>query len=136
MASAAVVAAVESRLAANWSTTAIIGENKTLETPADGSAFVTVQYPVANEQPITMGQVGQRTFRETGGFRLVLAVPRGQGVTVGLGYVETLRSLFRAQQFGGVNCLAASPAFVDNTNDDGVYFRLSFVVDYYADVFA
>lgn len=136
MASKLVVDAVEARLAANWTLCTVRGLNGSADTPADASAFLTVQYPVANEAHIGLGQVGQRTFRETGGIRLVLAMPRGRGVSLGLGWAEQLRALFRAQQFGGVNCLGANPAFLDDSNDDGGYFRLSIVVEYFADILA
>lgn len=46
----AVVDAVESRLAANWTTTPIIGVNLKGESPADGFPFLTVQY-LGGEQP-------------------------------------------------------------------------------------
>lgn len=136
MASKPVVDAVESRLAANWTTTAIIGVNLQGDTPGDGSAFLTVQYPVADEVHVGMASVGSRTFRETGVIRIVINVPRGQGVALGLAYAETLRALFRAQQFSGVSCLAPSPATEDDTNDNGNYYALSFAVPYYFDIFA
>jgi len=135
MASASVVAAVEARLAANWANCTVLELNGPGDTPTDGSAFLTVQYPVANEQHIGLGQVGQRVFRESGGIRFVLSIPRGDGLTQGLGWADDLRNLFRAAQFGGVNCIAASPPFLNDSNDDGQYFKLSVVVEYYADVF-
>lgn len=136
MAGKPVVDAVEARLAANWTTTPIIGVNLQGDTPSDGSAFVAVQYPVANEAHVGMAGVGQRTFRETGAFRIVINIARGQGVALGLQYAETLRSLFRAAQFSGVSCLAPSPAIEDNTNDNGNYYVLTFVVTYYFDLLA
>lgn len=136
MASKLVVDAVEARLTANWTNCPVRGANASGDVPADGSAFLTVQYPVANEEHITLGPVGQRTFRETGGIRFVLSLPAGQGTSFGLGWADQLRALFRAQQFGGVSCLAASPAFIADANEDGVYFKLSVVVDYYFDISA
>lgn len=61
MASKAVVDAVEARLAANWSATPIIGINLKGEPPADGSPFLTVQYPVSNSRHVGMADVGNRT---------------------------------------------------------------------------
>lgn len=136
MASKPVVDAVEARLAANWTTTPIIGVNTLGEPPADGSAFLTVQYPVANESHIGMAGVGNRTFREDGAFRLVLSVPRGVGRALGLTWCETLRSLFRVQQFSGVTARIPSPPVENDSNDKGKYWVLSFVVTYWFDFFA
>jgi hypothetical protein len=136
MASQLVVDAVEARLAANWTNCPVRGANASGDVPADGSAFLVVQYPVANEEHIALGPVGQRTFRELGGIRFVLSMPAGQGASFGLGWADQLRALFRAQQFAGVSCLAASPPRIDDGNESGGYFRLSVVVEYYADILA
>jgi hypothetical protein len=146
MASKAVVDAVESRLGATWTVVStidatstdipVIGVNTLGTPPADGSSFIEVQYPVANEIHVGMAAVGNRTFRESGAFRLILSIPRGQGIAQGLDWADQLRVLFRAKQFSGVSCLAPNPAFIDNSNDTGNYFVLSIVVPYYFYLFA
>jgi hypothetical protein len=136
MASKLVMDAVAALLATYWTACPIIGVNAIGDTPADGSEFLTVQYPVSNETPITLGQVGQRLFREAGAIRFVLSVPRGLGIDLGAQHVDTLRALFRAAQFGGVNCLSASPSAIDDGNDDGAYYRMRVIVEYYADILA
>ncbi len=137
MASRAVVTAVEARLAGNWTHTSIIGANTDGETPADGSAFLTVQYPVALSTHIGMAGVGNRTFREEGTFRLVLSVPRGDGQDQGLGWCDDLIALFIAQQFDGVTARTPSPPVVHNgENDRGQYWVMSVSVPYFYDLFA
>jgi hypothetical protein len=134
MASKLVIDAVEARLTAQWSSCPVFGLNDEAETPTDGSPFLAVQYPVANEEQISVGSPGSQVFRETGGFRLVLSVERTRGMTQGIGWVDDLRTLFRAQQFGGISCLGASPAFQDDSIDNGNYVLLTVVVEYYADM--
>lgn len=136
MASKAVVDAVSARLAANWTATPVIPLNEQGEVPVDGSAFLTVQYPIAQETHVGMSSIGFRTFREEGAMRFVLSVPRGAGVTQALTWAEQIRNLFRAAQFGGVSCLAPAPAFFDDSNDRGAYFVLSIVLEYYYDLYA
>ena len=136
MAGKPVVDAVEAYLQANWTATPIIGVNLVGDTPADGSAFLTLQYPVAKETFIGMASVGARTFREDGVVRLVLSVPRAQGQGQALAWIETLRDLFRAQTLPGpVIFRECSPAVTDNSNDSGAYWVMSFAAVYYFDAF-
>jgi Bacteriophage related domain of unknown function len=136
MASKPVVDAVEAFIAAGWSRATEIPINTTGEPPADGSPWLTVQYPVAIERHIGMAQVGNRSFREEGVIRLVLAVKRAQGQGQGLAWLDELRALFRAAQFGGVTCFAPSPPINNDTNATGLYWVLSSSVPYYFDLFA
>jgi hypothetical protein len=136
MASKTVVDAVEAFLAANWTTTPIIGVNLQGEPPADGSPWLTVQYPTATETHIGMAAVGNRSFREEGTIRLVLSIRRGDGQSQGLAWMDTLRNLFRAAQFGGVTARTPSPPVNNDTNADGSFWVLSCSIPYYLDIFA
>jgi hypothetical protein len=132
MAQAAVVAAVTARLA-SFARCPIAGINMQGDTPADASPFLAVEYPVANEQQITVGAPGNNVFRETGAIRFVLSIRRGRGVDQGMGWADELRTLFRGQQFANVNTWAPSSPVLDNANDSGSYWRLTFAVPYYFD---
>ena len=137
MAQQAVVDAVTARLSANWNTTQVFQPNdKNGDTPGDGSAFVSVQFPTATETFIAMAAVGSRTMRETGTIRLVVAVPRGTGLDLGLQYCGTLAALFRLQTFSGVVCFEASPPFDNDSGDNGAYWVLSTSISYQFDFFA
>jgi hypothetical protein len=136
MASAAVVTAVEARLVANWTDTPIISPNITGDTPADGSPFLTLQFPVATEVHVGMADVGNRTFREEGTIRFVLTIARVLGQGVILKYCGDLAALFRAVQFDGVSTFAASPPVLTNENDQGNYWVMSVSVPYYFYIFA
>ncbi len=129
------VDAVEAFIA-TWSRATEITANTMGDPPADGSAWYVVQYPVATELHIGMASVGNRSFREMGTIRIVLSIPRGQGQAQGLGWLDELRALFRAAQFGGVTCFAPSPPINNDANDQGAYWVLSSSIPYYFDLFA
>ncbi len=117
--------------------TPIIGANTDGQTPAGGSAFLTVQYPVAVANHIGMADVGNRAFREEGTIRLVLSVPRSSGQDQALAWCDDLVALFIAEQFGAVTCRTPSPPIVNNAdNDRGKYWIMSVSVPYFRDFFA
>lgn len=136
MAGAAVVSAVGAMLAANWTTTPIIDADATDAGPADGSAYVTIEYPVAQENQITIGSPGNNVFRETGAFRIVLNSPSGQAATNALTLIDQLRAIFRGKQFSGVTTFAPSPGVINNSNYQAGRFIMSCAVPYQFDLFA
>lgn len=136
MAQQAVVNAVIGVLRANWTTTPLILPNQDASPPADATAFVTVQFPTGKEAFIGMAAAGSRTMRETGTIRLVVSVPTGQGLDVGLGYCATLAALFRLQTFDGVVCFEASPPIDNDSGDVGDYWVMSTSISYQYDFFA
>lgn len=129
-----VVDAVEARLAEGWTKCPVVGINLTGNTPKDGSPFVQVSYPVANGEQLTVGAPGQNVYRETGAFRLVVNARRGRGVADGLAWADELAALFRGKEFGGIQTFAPSSPVIDDRNDEGNYFVLSFAVPYQADI--
>ncbi len=143
MPSKTVIDAVAARLGNPWTPPSnppaggngipVFNLNEQATPPADGSAFLDVQYPTASETHVGLAGIGNRTFRETGTIRFVLSIPRGQGVELGLDWVDQLRALFRAAQFGGVTAHSPYPPFIDNSNDNGNYFVLSVVLPYHYD---
>lgn len=137
MANQDVVAAVCARLLANWSTTPIVLPNdQNAMPPADGSDFVTVQFPVAIETFIGMAAVGSRTMRETGAIRIIVSVARGEGQDIGLGYCKTLAALFRLQTFSEIVCFEVSPPIDNNASDTGAFWVLSISARYQYDFLA
>lgn len=134
MANTAVTTAVAARVAANWSHTPIIGLNSTGVVPDDGSAFLQVLYPVANELRISEGQPGANLHKEEGAFVVVLNIPAGIGTnpvaTPWETRFEALKAAFRSIIFAGIETTAIDgPAFNDKS-DDGAYFQMSFAVSY------
>ncbi|MCS0501620.1 hypothetical protein [Ancylobacter mangrovi] len=134
MASASVFSAVQARLEANWSRSPVVNLNDVSE--AQDPPWVTFQVPLSNEEQITIGAPGQNVFRESGVLRLVLAIPRGARIAPWLEWMDDLRALFRSRQFDGVRTYGASPAVLDDRNDDGKFWLLSAAVLYDADIHA
>lgn len=138
MASKTVVDAVKARLAANFTAVPLLVDNVDSAGPDDGSPYLELQFPVANEQQITVGAPGRNVFREEGAFRLVLSVRTGDPLDQALTWIDQLRALFRGKQFAGVTTYAPSPAVQDDRAfvAGGTRVLLSTAVPYYADLFA
>ena len=136
MAGKAVIDAVTARLQANWTLCAIVLDDTTGQGPGDGSPYVTLEFPVAIENQITIGSPGNNVFRETGAFRIKLVALTGQGLSQATDWIDQLRAIFRGKQFSGVTTYAPSPGAIDNSNYLGGKFVISSSVPYYVDLFA
>ena len=134
MASKAVMDAVAARLTASWTATLVMAPNLETRAPTGQQPHLIVQYPISKEDHIGLGQVGQRTYRETGVIRLVLNVPRAQGAETAYQWQEQLRALFRGVQFSGVQCIGASPSTDEDNNVRGSWYQMRILVDYYFDL--
>lgn len=128
--------AFSARLSSNWTATAIVPPDEVASGPADGSAYVTLEYPVAKEDQITIGSPGNNVFRETGVARIVLNSPSGQGVSQAADWIDQLRAIFRSKQFAGVTTFAPSPGIENKSNYQAGRFVMSAAVPYYFDLFA
>lgn len=128
--------AFSARLSANWTATAIVLPDSVSSGPGDGSAYVTIEYPVAKEEQITIGSPGNNVFRETGVARIVLNSPSGQGTDQATGWIDQLRAIFRGKQFSGVTTFAPSPGIENKSSYQAGRFVLSTAVPYYYDLFA
>lgn len=106
--------AVEARLRAQWSTSPVFVENVIAESPADGSGYVVLQFPVAS---VERWPVNAKVYRETGAFRLVLHVPTGTGTDAIRDYGEQLAAIFCDETFDGVRCRVPGPPFVDDSTE-------------------
>lgn len=132
MAGLTVKTAVEARLA-TWSNITqcpFVDENEVASSPQQ--TFITVEYPVSNEDRINVGLPG--LFRESGGFRFVIHILNLSGLTTAMGWVDEIRDLFRDVQFAGIMTFAAAPAAFDKSNKSGAFYLLPFVVTYKYDI--
>lgn len=128
MASKVVEATVQAYLAANWSLSSIYTENLEQETPADGTPFIILQFPAMS---VVRTSVTSRTYIEEGGFRIVINVRRGEGVTRMRDWGETLATLFRDVDLdNGVECLVPTEPFTDDQSDSGYYFTGTMVCQF------
>lgn len=124
MAKQAAVDAIIARLKTNFTLAPVLDRNAGTQTPADGSAWVRVEFPVANNRP----QALDREYREDGGFRIVVATALGEGVDVSNAWCEQIATIFRGQKFDGVQCWAPT---IREGVDDGSWFIATVVVPYW-----
>ena len=137
--SAAVYEALTAHVAANWTHTPIRLPNGTADQPADGSAWLDVQFPLAREDNVTIGGgPGNNWWREGGGLVLSLMIPIGTEVNGAsepwLERLDALRATLRGQNIDGVVTWEASPVVIGETNDHGSHFELSFAVEWENDI--
>jgi len=133
MASEAVVNAFETRAVENWSRCPINGLLHKTERADESASFLQFQYPVANEEQISVGAPGANVWREEGVARLVLLMNRGEDRSTMLQWADELRALYRGKHFDGVETFAPSPPAIDDNNDEGNFYRLSIAVPYQFD---
>jgi hypothetical protein len=127
MANKQVIDAVEARLGPVWDGLEVFGANTVGEPPSDGTPFLMVQYPVSDSRRMP---INSRTYREEGGFRIVLNETRGLGLNQAMTRCDALGDLFRDRSFDGVVCQVPSSPLIDDDNDDGNYFQVSMVFPY------
>jgi hypothetical protein len=137
MARQAVIDTVMARLKANFTVCQIPDQDTASQAPADGSTFLTLQFPVASEQQITVGTPGNNVWREAGAFRLVISVRIGDPFSEANGWLDQARALFRGRQFSGVTTFAPSRSVeADPQFSGGLRVELSSAVPYQSDFIA
>lgn len=133
MAHRLVEAAVRARLTEGFTAADVYVEGL-YDTPKDQRAFVVLQFPFNENQHRTIGAPGGAWYWEDGGFRIVLNVKRKggtlNGIPAGRLWADEIATLFRGAEFEGIRCLAPSSPISDDSNDEGGYFVLAFVVPY------
>jgi hypothetical protein len=137
MARQSVIDAVKARLAANFSACPVVDQDTTAQGPGDGSIYLVVQFPVANERQITIGAPGNNLWREEGSLRLVISVRSGDPLDQANTFIDQARAIFRGKQFSGVTTYAPSPAVqADPEFVGGTRVELSSSVPYQSDFLA
>lgn len=146
MASSAVMAAFLTLVETNWAYTwtppeggdalpvGIVAPNLGAEVPDEGTPYLELQYPIATETQITVGQPGNNVYREEGACRFVMMVPSKAGLDPFGSWIDALRNAVRARIFAGVETFAAPPPVLDDRNARGSFFKLSFSVPFRYDI--
>jgi hypothetical protein len=134
MASSGVQTAVNARLA-GWS---LIGTwpaltPNTLAAASPAQKFLAVEYPVANEERLDLGQDTVAQYREDGAIRFVLNLLDLAGLADANTASESLRDLFRDAEFGGVVTYEASAPAFNKDNRRGAFYQIPVVVTYHYD---
>lgn len=147
MASAAVMTAVETRLAGVWTATPIVAPTTTGQVPTDGSGFLAVEYPIAHEMQKSIGAPGSNTWREEGVVRFILCAPIGQGLNPAADATQTpptqpwanlldaLRASFRGQTFSGITVFEVDASEFNDQSDRGAYVEMYALAHYWFDIY-
>jgi hypothetical protein len=130
MARSEVVDAVRSRITSNWTDAPLYDENSEGSTPADGSAFIQLQFPYSPSDRISFGNPGNNTYREEGAFRILIHVQRGTGGNQGREWADELAALFLGKHFDGVETFAPETASSDDGNESGNFYTYAVAVPY------
>lgn len=133
MPSAVVEAAFRARLEANWDIAngVIIGSNEVFDTPSDGSPFLIIQYPVAeNRRPV----LTRRRFEE-GAARIIYNAQAGAGLAGPLAKADTIAAAFRGDKLkigtsSNVEVFEPSPPIINDDNEEGNYVEFAIIVPY------
>lgn len=137
MARQSVIDAVTARLVANFSGCPVLDAGLDTQGVADGSTFLALQFPVANERQVSIGAPGANVFREEGAFRLVMSVRTGEPLEQANVWLDQARAIFRGKQFDGVTTFAPSPAVQGDAQfSSGTRVLLSAAVPYQSDFIA
>lgn len=145
--------AVETKLAADWpglctaaglaaDALPIVAPNLGESAPSDGSGYLAVEYPVANETMMSIGAPGANVWREDGGFLLTLVAPIGNGLrgasTPWAALMDAVRAGFRGRTItvgdGFMTTFEASPPTFKQDSERGAYCELSVAVAYWFDL--
>ena len=140
MASMAVYDAVLARLEANWNSATrgpISDANGGGNVPADLGPFLTLEFPVARSEQISVGAPGANLFREEGAFRLILSVKMGEGRKPYDQWIQDLRALFRNHVAAGLTTWEPSPPSHDGQSEvNEAYYEMSVAVPFQFDFYA
>jgi hypothetical protein len=128
----AVIDAVKTRQAANWTTLPVSYPNERVTIPADLTGFVVIENPVGRGEQHGIGAAGSRRFSEEGGFRVVIHVPLGAGWETAYTYADELATVFRGVKLeagsGSLDLWAPGPPIPQG--QDGAYYKIAFSIPY------
>jgi hypothetical protein len=117
--------AIRARLSANWTNSVILGVNHDMEPPTDGSPWVRVTFPVANDDKLTLGP----RYRDGASAFIAVATEIAIGIDKSEEWCEAIAAIFRGQKFDGVDCAFDAPT-INEGHDEGSYWIASVVVPY------
>ena len=117
MAHPGVEQAFRDRLTANFDRCPLVPDGDP-NAGSNGGAFLVLQFPFSTSAQTTIGAPDENVYREEGGARFVLSVPR------------RFQAIADGKEFDGVRTWAPTSPFSDDTNDTGSFYVLTVVVPY------
>lgn len=120
--------AIESRLRANWTATAIAWDNSAYD-PDSKTAFIRLLIDEVDSRQITLG-TSTPCHRITGLIHIMVLVPVNTGTNTARGYLDSLAAIFRNADFSDVKC--QSPR-IRRIGDIGEHYQYSLLIPFYFD---
>lgn len=134
MSFAAERAAIESRLAANWTTTSIKFENTRFEQPRE-TAWIACYILNGDGNQISLGD--NPLHRYAGVIMVQIFVPESSGTQTARGYADTIAAIYRRQQIsngssGTITC--RTPSISQGIPKDG-WYQINVMCPFQRDVY-
>ena len=117
--------AIEQRLNANWSTTAIAWDNVEYN-PIASTAFIRLIVDEVDVRQITLANTSP-CHRATGLIHIMIMVPVNTGTATARGYADSLSDIFRNADFSSIKCL--SPR-IRRVGDVGEHYQYSLLIPF------
>lgn len=120
-------AAIEQRLANNWSSTDIAWDNIDYQ-PTSETAFIRCLV-----EEVDSRQVSSQTtpcHRVVGYIHIMIMVPTNTGTNTARGYADDIAAIFRNANFSDIQC--TSPR-IERVGDIGEWFQYSVLIPFWAD---
>lgn len=136
MARLQVVTAVDAYLAANWTQTPIVKMNDAASAPpAKGAPYILVTYPFASETQMSIGVPGANIWREHGAFQVRIYGERSKGLSGTVTLADAIANLLRGKRITAeMECREVDSAALHDDNDNGNYFVVGVIVNYFHDL--
>ena len=83
--------------------------NKHIDRGENTDSWFAIEFPGGNEDQVSIGSPDNNLHRESGIVNIYMMIEAGKGVDEDLPILESVRNLFRAKQFAGVETFAADP---------------------------
>lgn len=99
-------------------------------------AWCTLQFFGTGEEQVSLGQEGERLFRERGTVLAHAHSRSGSGDSAAVSAADEIRAAFRAWHSGGIVVEAVSPPETGDGDDVGAFFRATVEITYRFDFIA
>lgn len=129
---------VTDKLKTDWTTTRVVDlENGRDPLGSSMHPWASVQFLMATEEQMCLGDIGDRGWREEGEFHLLVAVPTYSGWGTCLTLMDDLRKRFRQWRSNDITIRKVHPArpILDDDQLIGNWFIMAALTKYYRDFY-
>lgn len=136
------LAAIETRFLANYTATPVAmgvagpvidPATKAIVDQPDTSAWVRFLVRGARENQASLGGASANVFRNLGVIMVQVFTPTRDGHAAGRALADSIGAIFRAQQFSGITCRAASVS--ESASIEGGWIQTNVDIPFYRDAY-